>query len=265
MSISSDSSNVATSGQNFFVIRQAAGISGPFAIAGAGEPLIEVPADSAFPASAIVLPAIRPQPIGGGAKRLMDILVATLALVLAAPVMLVIAAFVLAANGGPVIFAHKRIGFGGKPFDCRKFRTMRRDASDALQQYLADNPDAAREWRETKKLKHDPRVTLIGKLLRVSSLDELPQLFNVLRGDMSCVGPRPVVADELPLYGASCTDYLSARPGITGLWQVSGRSSIGYAERVALDSHYVRNWSLHRDLTILVRTAFAVIRIDHTS
>src|SRR5690606_22703948 len=119
------------------------------------------------------------------------------------PIMLAIAAFMLAAGGRPVIFAHRRIGFAGKPFDCYKFRTMRTDASAALQEYLAGNPDAKREWRETKKLKHDPRITLFGKILRVSSLDELPQLFNVLRGDMSCIGPRPVVADELPLYGAS--------------------------------------------------------------
>lgn len=179
--------------------------------------------------------------------------------------MLVIAAFMLAADGGPIIFAHRRVGFAGKPFDCYKFRTMRSDAPDALQKYLAENPEAAREWNERKKLKHDPRITLFGKLLRVSSLDELPQFFNVLRGDMSCIGPRPVIAEELPLYGTSAAEYLSARPGITGLWQVSGRSSIGYADRVALDSRYVRNWSLHSDLMILLRTAFAVVRVDHTS
>jgi exopolysaccharide production protein ExoY len=195
----------------------------------------------------------------------MDILVAALALVLAAPMMLLIAAFILAAEGGPIIFAHRRIGFAGRPFDCYKFRTMRSDASGALQKYLAENPDAAREWHERKKLKHDPRITLFGKLLRMSSLDELPQLFNVLRGEMSCVGPRPIVAEELPLYSTSVGDYLSARPGITGLWQVSGRNSIGYAERVALDSRYVRDWALHRDLMVLLRTIFAVIRVDHTS
>jgi exopolysaccharide production protein ExoY len=265
MSISDNSPNMTSPSQGFFAIGQAAGISGPFAIAGAGEPLIEVPVDKAFLTGAGVPPAARQQPLGGMVKRLTDILVATLALILAAPIMLVIAAFILAVDGGPLIFAHRRIGFAGRPFDCYKFRTMRRDASEALQQYLADNPDAAREWRETKKLKHDPRITLFGKLLRVSSLDELPQFFNVLLGEMSCVGPRPVVADELPLYGASAADYLSARPGITGLWQVSGRSSIGYAERVALDSCYARDWSLRHDLTILLRTVFAVIRIDHTS
>ena len=264
MSISNESPNMTSPSPSFFVIGQAAGISDSFMIAGAGEPLIDVPADGAFLTHAAGLPAPRP-PLGGAVKRLMDVLLATLALILAAPIMLVIAAFILAVDGGPVIFAHRRIGFAGRPFDCYKFRTMRRDASEALQQYLADNPDAAREWREAKKLKHDPRITLFGKLLRLSSLDELPQFFNVLLGEMSCVGPRPVVADELPLYGASAADYLSARPGITGLWQVSGRSSIGYAERVALDSRYARDWSLRHDLTILLRTVFAVIRIDHTS
>jgi exopolysaccharide production protein ExoY len=239
-------------------------ISDPFPNYGA-EPLLDLPADGAFLATPIGLPVAAPQPLGGTAKRLMDILVATLALILAAPLMLIIAAFTLAADGRPVIFAHRRVGLAGKPFYCYKFRTMRTDAAQVLERYLADNPDAAREWRERKKLAHDPRITLFGKLLRVSSLDELPQLFNVLRGDMSCVGPRPVVTDELPLYGAAATDYLSARPGITGLWQVSGRSSIGYADRVVLDSRYVRNWSLYSDLVILLRTVFAVVRFDHAS
>jgi exopolysaccharide production protein ExoY len=237
----------------------------PFAGAETGAPLLGLPSSVPLQPQVVGLPAAERLPLGGKPKRLMDIVIASLALVLAAPLMLVIAACMLAADGSPVIFAHRRIGFAGRPFDCYKFRTMRRDASEALQQYLADNPDAAREWRETKKLKHDPRITLFGKLLRLSSLDELPQFFNVLLGEMSCVGPRPVVADELPLYGASAADYLSARPGITGLWQVSGRSSIGYAERVALDSRYARDWSLRHDLTILLRTVFAVIRIDHTS
>jgi len=265
MLMASNSPNIASPRQDFFVIRPEGGIPDPFTAAGAGAPVLDIPVDGPFLKSAIGLPAASRQPVGGTAKRWVDILVATLALILAAPIMLLIAAFMRATDGGPVIFAHRRIGFGGRPFDCYKFRTMRPDASDALQKYLTDNPDATREWREAKKLKHDPRITLFGKLLRVSSLDELPQFFNVLRGDMSCIGPRPVVADELPLYGAAAADYLSTRPGITGLWQVSGRSSIGYAERVALDSRYVRSWSLGRDLVILLRTVFAVIRVDHTS
>jgi exopolysaccharide production protein ExoY len=265
MSMPNNSPNIISPRRSFFIIRPEGGIPDPFTISGGGTPLLDMPVDGAFLTGAIEIPVAGRQPLGSKAKRLMDILVATLALILAAPIMLVIAAFILAADGRPVIFAHRRIGFAGRPFDCYKFRTMRPDASEVLQKYLADNPDGAREWRERKKLKHDPRITLFGKLLRVSSLDELPQFFNVLRGDMSCVGPRPIVAEELPLYGTSVSDYLSARPGITGLWQVSGRSSIGYAERVALDSRYVRNWSLHRDLLILLRTAFAVVRVDYTS
>jgi exopolysaccharide production protein ExoY len=209
--------------------------------------------------------AMDPQPVGGTLKRLMDVGVASLALVLAAPLMLVIAACIRASDEGPIIFAHRRVGFSGRTFDCYKFRTMRTDAAAALEKHFAENPDAAREWAERKKLRRDPRVTLFGKLLRASSLDELPQFLNVLRGEMSCVGPRPVVAEELQLYGSFATDYLSARPGITGLWQVSGRNSIEYAERVQLDCRYVRDWSLRSDLMILLRTAFAVIRIDHTS
>jgi exopolysaccharide production protein ExoY len=165
MSISDNSPNMTSSSQGFFAIGQAAGISGPFTIAGAGEPLIEVPVDKAFVTGAAVPPAARQQPLGGMVKRLTDILVATLALILAAPIMLVIAAFILAVDGGPVIFAHRRIGFAGRPFNCYKFRTMRRDASEVLQQYLADNPDAARECREANMLKHDPRITLFGNLL----------------------------------------------------------------------------------------------------
>jgi len=265
MSMSANSTETASPQPGFFAIRPEGGIPDPFATSGAGTPVFDMSPDGTFLTSALGYPAAGRQPLGGMAKRLMDIVVATLALILAAPIMLVIAAFILAADGGPVIFVHRRIGFAGRPFDCYKFRTMRTDASVALQKYLADNPDAALEWRERKKLKHDPRITLFGRLLRVSSLDELPQFFNALRGDMSCIGPRPVVAEELPYYGAAAADYLSARLGITGLWQVSGRNSIGYAERVALDSRYVRNWSLRRDLLILLRTAFAVVRVDHTS
>jgi len=257
MSISSNSSNVTAIPQGF--IPQAGGPSLTESIAlpdGVGWLRETVSAGT---------PASEPRPVGGAPKRLMDVAIASVALVLASPVMVAVAACTLATGGGPIIFAHRRIGFSGKPFYCYKFRTMRPDAAQALERYLADNPEAAREWRERKKLKHDPRVTLLGKLLRVSSLDELPQFVNVLRGEMSCIGPRPVVADELQLYGGSAADYLSARPGITGLWQVSGRNSIGYADRVLLDSQYVRDWSLRRDLMILLRTVFAVIRVDRTS
>jgi exopolysaccharide production protein ExoY len=264
---------------NFPAIRLEVGIFAPFQNPGAEQPLPTARADVPSASEAIgspgggwlreAVPAAAPastaRPVGGVPKRSMDVAIASVALVLAAPVMVAIAACTLATGGGPVIFAHRRVGFSGKTFDCYKFRTMRPDAAEALERYLADNPDAAREWRERKKLKHDPRVTMLGRLLRVSSLDELPQFLNVLRGEMSCIGPRPVIAEELQLYGSSVADYLSARPGITGLWQVSGRNSIGYADRVLLDSRYVRDWSLRRDLMILLRTAFAVIRVDRTS
>ena len=140
-------------------------------------------------------------------------------------------------------------------------RQRRRGAARAS----ARDPQAARQWEEKRKLKDDPRVTFLGKLLRKSSLDELPQLFNVLRGEMSCVGPRPVVAAELSHYGSFAADYFAARPGITGLWQVTGRSGTDYPLRVALDSRYVRNWSLRADLAILFRTIFAVMRFDEAA
>jgi exopolysaccharide production protein ExoY len=251
--------------QSLFPDQREDGMFAPFAGADTGAPLLGLPSSVPLQPQAVGLPAAERLPLGGKPKRLMDIFIASLALVLTAPLMLLIAACMLAADGSPVIFAHRRIGFSGKPFVCYKFRTMRRDAAEALQQYLAGNPDAAREWQETQKLRRDPRVTPLGRLLRLSSLDELPQFFNVLRGEMSCIGPRPVIAEELQFYGAAAADYLSARPGITGLWQVSGRNSIGYADRVLLDQQYVRAWSPSRDFMILLRTASAVVRVDRTS
>jgi exopolysaccharide production protein ExoY len=205
------------------------------------------------------------RPLGGGTKRLIDIVIAFTALTLAAPVMLLIALLIKMTAGGPAVFSHVRIGFAGKPFKCYKFRTMVRNADQALADFLAGNEAAAREWAESRKLRRDPRVTRLGRLLRKSSLDELPQLFNVLRGEMSCVGPRPVVADELLRYGACARDYLRARPGLTGLWQVTGRDRADYSHRVALDSGYVNNWSLWADFRILGRTVFAIMRFDRAS
>nr|WP_157017680.1 sugar transferase [Mesorhizobium xinjiangense] len=202
------------------------------------------------------------RPIGGWSKRALDLVVASCALLAAAPIMLVVALIIRCTAGGPVFYSHRRIGFDGRPFYCHKFRTMARDADRALQDYLERNPEAAREWEENRKLAHDPRITLLGTMLRKSSIDELPQLLNILRGDMSCVGPRPIVADELELYGACARDYLSVRPGLTGLWQVTGRSRTDYDSRVFLDSHYVRNWSISSDLIILARTVIAVMRFD---
>jgi exopolysaccharide production protein ExoY len=202
------------------------------------------------------------RPVGGLSKRIADIAIALVALILAAPVMLAVAGLIRLTTRGPALFAHRRVGYRGTPFYCYKFRTMVPDAEAALAAHLARDPDAAREWSETRKLRRDPRITTLGHLLRKSSLDELPQLINILRGDMSCVGPRPVVTEELERYGPFVDDYLSARPGLTGLWQVTGRSSTDFASRVSLDSHYVRHWSLIADVVILARTTVAVMRLD---
>lgn len=195
----------------------------------------------------------------------MDIVVASLGLVLLSPLMVTVAVLIRLTMGGPVLFGHRRIGHDGRVFRCYKFRTMIVDAHEALRQYLASNPQAEKEWRETHKLRDDPRITLLGRFLRKASIDELPQLINVLRGDMSCVGPRPIVADELARYGENALDYLQTRPGLTGAWQVSGRSSLSYADRVALDAEYVRHWSISKDLLILAKTIPAVMHFDEAS
>lgn len=195
----------------------------------------------------------------------MDIVVASLGLVLLSPLMVTVAVLIRLTMGGPVLFGHRRIGHDGRVFRCYKFRTMIVDAHEALRQYLASNPQAEKEWRETHKLRDDPRITLLGRFLRKASIDELPQLINVLRGDMSCVGPRPIVADELARYGENALDYLQTRPGLTGAWQVSGRSSLSYADRVALDAEYVQHWSISKDLLILAKTIPAVMHFDEAS
>jgi exopolysaccharide production protein ExoY len=202
------------------------------------------------------------RPLGGPLKRGIDLMVAAAALVAFTPIALMIALLIVLTMGRPVLFAHPRVGFRRKLFNCYKFRSMVSDPDGVLERYLAENPDAAREWNETQKLRHDPRVTFVGRMLRKSSLDELPQLINVLRGEMSCVGPRPVVTDELDRYGAKLPLYLSTRPGMTGLWQVSGRTSVDYPKRVALDETYVRSWSPWLDLTILVSTIFVLFKFD---
>ncbi|HEV2501692.1 MAG TPA: sugar transferase [Mesorhizobium sp.] len=204
-------------------------------------------------------------PIGGLLKRIMDIVIACPALVLAAPVMILVGLLIKLTAGGPAIFSHSRVGFGGKPFDCYKFRSMVANSDEVLKTYLDANPEARKEWVEAHKIRNDPRVTFFGRMLRKSSLDELPQLINILRGDMSCVGPRPIVEDELRRYGEHQAEYLGTRPGLTGLWQVSGRSSLDYENRVALDSQYVQNWSIWLDLVILLRTIVAVMRVDRAS
>ncbi|WLS05854.1 sugar transferase [Shinella oryzae] len=197
-------------------------------------------------------------PVGGISKRSFDILVALAALILLSPIFLLIMALVKYTDGGSIFYGHRRIGYNGTTFRCLKFRTMAENGDALLQQYFEENPEALEEWRTTRKLQDDPRVTVLGTVLRKLSLDELPQLINILKGEMSIVGPRPVVEDELELYEASAVYYLRSRPGLTGLWQVSGRNDVSYAARIAFDTHYVRNWSLTRDLVIVVRTIPAV-------
>ncbi|MFN3747040.1 MAG: sugar transferase [Hyphomicrobiaceae bacterium] len=204
-------------------------------------------------------------PIGGRRKRMVDIAVAIMVAIVLSPILLVIALAVKLSMGGPVIYRHRRIGFGGRPFDCLKFRTMVANGDEVLERHLAANPAAAEEWRRSRKLADDPRVTRFGWFLRKTSLDELPQLLNILRGEMSCVGPRPIVSEELERYGVHAHEYLRARPGVTGSWQVSGRSSVSYGDRVKLDAEYVRTWSFGSDLVILARTVPAVLKVDQAA
>ena len=190
-------------------------------------------------------------------KLVFDLIAAALLVVLFSPLLIGLALLVR-ADGGPVFYRQKRIGAGGREFSCFKFRTMVVDADRQLQQLLRSDPRAAAEWAADQKLMNDPRITKVGQFLRQSSLDELPQLLNVLRGEMSLVGPRPIVAAEVPRYGRNIEYYYETKPGITGLWQVSGRNDTGYARRVKLDVWYVRNWSLGHDIAILCKTVPAV-------
>jgi exopolysaccharide production protein ExoY len=202
-------------------------------------------------------------PIGLTSKRIVDIVIALSAIVLLAPLLIICYIAMVCSSPGPALFRHKRVGFNGKHFGCLKFRTMVMDAPDRLRQLLDSDPMAAAEWAAHRKLRYDPRITAIGAILRKSSLDELPQLFNVLWGDMSIVGPRPVTEEELVRYSSSVGAYLACRPGITGLWQVSGRSSATYNRRVACDTFYARNWSMVLDAKILIVTIPSVLFFDN--
>ena len=204
-------------------------------------------------------------PLGGRKKRVVDFTLAAAALTLAAPIMLLAATLICVFMGGPIIFAQRRVGYRGRHFICYKFRTMSRDAQVLLRQHLAANPEAAREWHTTQKLANDPRVSRLGRILRKSSLDELPQLFNVLRGDMSLVGPRPIVPEEVRKYGRYFHAYAIARPGITGMWQTNGRNTVSYSARVARDRYYARHWSLRLDLLLLLKTVPAILKFDQTA
>ena len=201
-------------------------------------------------------------PVGVLPKRIVDIVLALGGIILLAPLLVICYVAVVLSSPGPALFRHKRVGFNGRKFECLKFRTMVPDAAERLQALLASDPAAAAEWAATRKLQSDPRVTAIGAILRKSSLDELPQLFNVLRGEMSIVGPRPVTEEELERYSTSVGAYLSCRPGITGLWQVSGRSTTSYEKRVACDAYYAHNWSMVLDAKIIVVTIPALLSTD---
>ena len=191
-------------------------------------------------------------------KRLFDILAASTLLVLVAPLMALITVKLRLVDRGTVLFAHTRVGRHGQLFQCLKFRSMVPNAKDALEKLLAADPVARAEWNKDFKLKNDPRITPWGRFLRRTSLDELPQLINVIKGEMSLVGPRPVILDELDRYGDARVYYLQVRPGLTGLWQISGRNDIDYARRISLDTWYVRNWTLWYDVLILFKTAMVV-------
>jgi len=205
----------------------------------------------------------RVKPVGLSRKRLVDIALASFGIVLLCPLLLLCFAACLLASPGPALFGHRRIGFQGKYFRCFKFRTMVINGEQVLREYLAAHPEANAEWEATRKLRFDPRVTAIGSILRKTSLDELPQLFNVLRGEMSIVGPRPVTEDELARYSTSVGSYLACRPGITGLWQVSGRSGTTYRKRVAYDTYYARHWSMVLDVKIMIATIPALLDSDN--
>ena len=193
--------------------------------------------------------------LGGVAKRTFDIGFSLAALVSIFPLFLLIMIMIRLNSTGNVFYVHNRIGLRGQTFPCLKFRTMVIDADEELRRLLEANPDARQEFALYQKLKRDPRVIPgIGAFLRTTSLDELPQLLNVLLGQMSIVGPRPVTHEELPKYGKAMDDYLSTRPGITGLWQVSGRNDLSFERRVEIDQTYVYEWSFLRDLRIIMRT-----------
>ncbi len=193
-------------------------------------------------------------------KRVLDVLAAAVGLILGAPLLLLVAGLIRLDTGGPVLYWQRRVGRGGRTFWMVKFRTMRVGAEGDLEPMLEGDPDARATWEQWQKLYQDPRLTRTGRWLRRTSLDELPQLWNVLKGEMSLVGPRPILPFQRAAYGQALANYSQALPGMTGLWQVSGRNRLSFAERVALDRRYVQERSLRLDLWILLRTVAVVLR-----
>lgn len=224
-------------------------------------------AEDRFPASAhgalaaqpVDLPSSAAPPRGGWAKRLFDVVFALSFLVVALPALILLAVALQIGSPGPLFYVQRRIGRHGAMFGCIKLRTMRVDADAVLAHLLATCPQAREEWEADHKLRCDPRVSRVGRLARKLSLDEIPQLINVLRGEMSVVGPRPIVQAEIPRYGAAFADYCAVKPGLTGLWQVSGRNDVSYDRRVELDREYRRRASFLFDMTIVLRTVPAVL------
>lgn len=221
-----------------------------------GMPLSNVEAETFFNQKLVLLKMTNnlARPWNKVIKRLFDLFGSIIGGILISPLLLVIALQIYRSDPGPIFFGHKRIGKNGKTFKCYKFRSMIVNAEEVLQEHLEAHPEAREEWAKDFKLKDDPRITLIGQFLRRTSLDELPQLFNVIRGEMSLVGPRPIVAEEIPKYDKFIQDFYLVRPGMTGFWQVSGRNDVEYEERVQMDSWYVRNWSLWLDCIMLLKT-----------
>ncbi len=208
-----------------------------------------------FASTSEIFVSSKKSPVGGLSKQVFDRIFSAIALLACAPLFLAIAVVLKILSPGPVFFRHERVGFGGKSFYCLKFRTMVVDSNERLRAHLAACPEAREEFKAQRKLRKDPRIVPgIGNFLRRTSLDEMPQLLNVLCNEMSIVGPRPVTSEETVLYGASKGDYMSVRPGITGLWQVSGRNSLTFDQRIKIDTRYVRKWTFFGDLGIILRT-----------
>src|SRR5215469_5967444 len=190
-------------------------------------------------------------------KRIFDVVFGAALIVFLAPLMLIIAALVK-LDGGPVLYGHRRVGANRQSFRCWKFRSMVVNADQVLAEVLRSDPAARAQWERDFKLRSDPRITPIGRFLRTTSLDELPQLFNVIRGEMSLIGPRPIVVEEIERYGDAFRHYCACRPGMTGLWQVSGRNGVDYIRRVKFDEQYATSWSLLLDILVLCRTVVVV-------
>jgi Undecaprenyl-phosphate galactose phosphotransferase WbaP len=195
-------------------------------------------------------------------KRCTDIFLIVLSAPIVLPLVTLVAALVILSSRGPVFYSHRRIRKNGAFFSMWKFRTMCVNSAEVLEQYLTAHPEARTEWNRTHKLRYDPRVTPVGAFLRRYSIDELPQIWNVLMGHMSLVGPRPIVAAEVEKYGDFFSYYCRVKPGLTGLWQVSGRSKLSYDARVAIDCRYVNRWSLWGDFAILLKTFRSVVNQD---